>query len=125
MSHILVIDDDIDLRVIMQEALQAEGYEVSVAADGAQGIALQREQPASLLITDIFMPNKEGIETIRDFRKEFPNVPIIAMSGGGRLKPEGSLSAAKALGAGVILRKPFKMSDLLRSVAAVLNTSEP
>ena len=83
MSHILVIDDDIDLRVIMQEALQAEGYEVSVAADGAQGIALQQKQPASLLITDIFMPNKEGIETIRDFRKEFPNVPIIAMSGVG------------------------------------------
>ena len=124
MSHILIIDDDIDLRVIMQEALQAEGYEVSVAADGAQGIALQQKQPASLLITDIFMPNKEGIETIRDFRKEFPNVPIIAMSGGGRLKPEGSLFAAKALGAEVILRKPFKMSDLLRSVAAVLNASE-
>jgi DNA-binding response OmpR family regulator len=125
MSHILVIDDDIDLRVIMQEALQAAGYEVSMAADGAQGIALQRKQPASLLITDIFMPNKEGIETIRDFREEFPNVPIIAMSGGGKLKRQGSLFTAKALGAEVILRKPFKMSDLLRSVAALLNTLEP
>jgi DNA-binding response OmpR family regulator len=125
MSHILVIDDDIDLRVIMQEALQAEGYEVSVAADGAQGIALQRKQPASLLITDIFMPNKEGIETIRDFRKEFPNVPIIAMSGGGRLKRRGStLFAAKEVGAETILRKPFEMSDLLRWVAAALNASE-
>jgi DNA-binding response OmpR family regulator len=124
MSHILVIDDDIDLRVIMQEALQAAGYEVSMAADGAQGIALQRKQPASLLITDIFMPNKEGIETIRDFREEFPNVPIIAMSGGGKLKRQGSLFTAKALGAEVILRKPFKMSDLLRSVAALLNTLE-
>src|ERR1700752_614658 len=126
MSHILVIDDDIDLRVIMQEALQAEGYEVSVAADGAQGIALQRKQPASLLITDIFMPNKEGIETIRDFRKEFPNVPIIAMSGGARLKRRGStLFAAKEVGAATIPRKPFEMSDLLRSVAAALNASEP
>jgi DNA-binding response OmpR family regulator len=124
MSHILVIDDDIDLRVIMQEALQAAGYEVSMAADGAQGIALQRKQPASLLITDIFMPNKEGIETIRDFREEFPNVPIIAMSGGGKLKRQSSLFTAKALGAEVILRKPFKMSDLLRSVAALLNTLE-
>jgi DNA-binding response OmpR family regulator len=124
MSHILVIDDDIDLRVIMQEALQAAGYEVSMAADGAQGIALQRKQPASLLITDIFMPNKEGIETIRDFREEFPNVPIIAMSGGGKLKRQGSLFTAKALGAEVILRKPFKMNDLLRSVAALLNTLE-
>jgi DNA-binding response OmpR family regulator len=125
MSHILIIDDDIDLRVIMQEALQAECYEVSVAADGVQGIELQRKQPASLLITDIFMPNKEGIETIRDFREEFPNVPIIAISGGGRLKRQGSLFTAKALGAEVILRKPFKMSDLLRSVAALLNALEP
>ena len=120
-SHILVIDDDNDLRVIFQEALQAEGYEVSVAADGAQGIALQRKQPASLLITDIFMPNKDGLETIRDFREEFPSVPIIAISGGGRLKTGGSLFTAKELGAAVILRKPFKMNDLLRSVAAVLN----
>ena len=121
MSHILVIDDDIDLRVIFQEALRAEGYKVSVAGDGAQGIALQRKQPASLLITDMFMPNKEGLETIRDFREEFPSVPIIAISGGGRLKTGGSLFTAKELGAAVILQKPFEMSDLLRSVAAVLN----
>jgi DNA-binding response OmpR family regulator len=124
-SHILVIDDDVDLRDIMQEALRAEGYEVSVAADGAQGIALQRKRPASLLITDIFMPNKEGIETIRDFRAEFPDVPIIAISGGGRLKRRGgTLFAAREVGAATILRKPFQMSDLLRSVAAALNASE-
>jgi DNA-binding response OmpR family regulator len=88
-SHILVIDDDIDLRDIIQEALRAEGYDVSVAPDGSQGIALPRKQPTSLLITDIFIPNKERIETIRDFRAEFPDVPIIAMSGGGRLKRRG------------------------------------
>ena len=119
--HILIIDDDIDLRVILQEALLAEGYKVSVAADGELGMALHRKQPASLLITDIFMPNKEGIETIRDFRKEFPSVPIIAMSGGGRLNRKDILFTAKDLGAETILRKPFQMSDLLRSVAAILN----
>jgi DNA-binding response OmpR family regulator len=123
--HILVIDDDIDLCLLLQEGLQAEGYRVSVAADGAQGIALQRKQPASLLITDIFMPEKEGIETIRDFRKEFPSVPIIAMSGGGRLKRRGgTLFGAKELGAAVILQKPFEMSDLLRAVAALLEGSK-
>ena len=125
MSHILVIDDDINLRLILQEVLRDEGYEVSVAGDGEQGIALQRKRPASLLITDIFMPNKEGIETIRDFREEFPNVPIIAISGGGRLKRQGDLFTAKELGAAVILRKPFEMIDLLRAVAEVLNGSEP
>ena len=125
LSHILVIDDDLDLRAILKEALQAEGYIVSVAPDGEQGIALQRKQPASLLITDIFMPNKEGIETIWEFRAEFPDVPIIAMSGGGRLKRQTSLLTAKVLGAAVILRKPFKMRDLLRFVAAALNALEP
>jgi DNA-binding response OmpR family regulator len=124
-SHILVIDDDRDLCFVMEEMLRAEGYKVSVATDGEQGIELQRKQPASLLITDIFMPNKEGIETIRDFRAEFPNVPIIAMSGGGRLKTQGGLFAAKELGAAIILQKPFEMNDLLRSVAAALNHLEP
>jgi len=122
MSHILIIDDDSDLCTMMQEVLWAEGYKVSVAGDGELGIALQRKQPASLLITDIFMPNKEGIETIRDFRAEFPDMPIIAMSGGGRLKRRGSaFFTAKELGAAALLRKPFEMSDLLTSVAAALN----
>ena len=71
------------------------------------------------------MPNREGIETIRDFCAEFPNVPIIAMSGGGRLKRLGNLSTAKALGAAVIIRKPFTIRDLLRSVAVLLNGFEP
>jgi PAS domain S-box-containing protein len=124
-SHILVIDDDRDLCFVMEEMLRAEGYKVSVANDGEQGIKLQRKQPASLLITDIFMPNKEGVETIRDFRREFPDVPIIAMSGGGRLKTHGGLLIAKELGAAEILRKPFEMNDLLRSVAAALNRLEP
>jgi DNA-binding response OmpR family regulator len=124
-SHILVIDDDRDLCFVMVEMLRAEGYKVSVANDGEQGIKLHREQPASLLVTDIFMPNKEGIETIRDFRKEFPGVPIIAMSGGGRLKTQGGLFTAKELGAEIILQKPFEMNDLLRSVAAALNRLEP
>jgi DNA-binding response OmpR family regulator len=124
-KRILLIEDDSELCTLMQDVLQAEGYAVSVAADGQQGIALQRKQPASLLITDIFMPNKEGIETIRDFRAEFPDVPIIVMSGGGRLKRRGSVFfTAKELGAVAILRKPFEMSHLLKSVAAVLDALE-
>jgi DNA-binding response OmpR family regulator len=111
---------------MMEGMLRAEGYQVSVANDGKQGIKLQREQPASLLITDIFMPNKEGVETIRDFREEFPTVPIIAMSGGGRPRSRaGGLFTAKELGAEMILQKPFEMKDLLRSVAAALNHLEP
>jgi signal transduction histidine kinase len=124
-SHILVIDDDRDLCFVMEEMLRAEGYKVSVAHDGEQGIKMQREQPASLLVTDIFMPNKEGVETIREFREEFPNVPIIAMSGGGRLQKQGGLFAAKELGAETILQKPFEMNDLLRSVAVALKGLEP
>jgi DNA-binding response OmpR family regulator len=110
---------------MMEEMLRADGYQVSVANDGKHGIKLQREQPASL-ITDIFMPNKEGVETIRDFREEFPTVPIIAMSGGGRPRSRaGGLFTAKELGAEMIPQKPFEMKNLLRSVAAALNHLEP
>jgi DNA-binding NtrC family response regulator len=123
-SHIFVIDDDNDICFILQEVLRAEGYKVSMAADGAQGIELQRNRPTSLLISDVFMPNKGGIEIIRDFLKEFPSVPIIAISGGGRLQSPSRLSTAKELGASVIRRKPFEMGDLLKSVASAPNGLE-
>jgi DNA-binding NtrC family response regulator len=114
-AHILVIDHHSDLCITMQDMLQTEGHNVSVAADGEQGIKLQRKQPGSLLITDIFMPNKENMETIRDFREEFPNVSIIAMSGGGRVNRLGIHFTAQDLGADVIRRKPnerpSKVSD--------------
>src|ERR1700687_5964678 len=108
MALILVIDDDDDVRAVVSGVLEAAGHEVVHASDGAQGIELQRRLPAVLVITDIVMPEKEGIETIRDLHQEFPKLKIIAMSGGGSLhKTTNYFSTAKELGAHAVLRKPF------------------
>src|SRR5687767_1549944 len=85
MARILVIDDDRDVRTLVLYELEAAGHEVRAASDGAQGMALQRALAADVVVTDIFMPEKEGIETICDLNAEFPQVKIIAISGGGRL----------------------------------------
>ena len=121
MARILVIDDDADLREVMRETLVSSGHEVVLASDGIQGLRLQRDRPADLVITDIFMPDKEGIETIRELRQEFPKVKIIAMSGGGiHVRKPGYLSTASELGADIVLRKPFDQAVLLDSIVTVL-----
>ena len=123
MARILVIDDDPDLRLILQHVLQAEGHCVVLASDGQEGVREQRNCQAELIVIDIFMPNKEGIETIQELRMEFPDAIVIAMSGGGRFQAQGHLFTAKELGAAAILRKPFEMTMLLDFVNAALSSS--
>jgi DNA-binding NtrC family response regulator len=121
MARILVIDDDADLREVILEALESAGHEARGATDGVQGLELQHERPADVVITDIFMPDKEGIETIRELKEQFPGVKIIAMSGGGHyVKKPGYLFTASEIGAAMILRKPFDQKALLDSVQEVL-----
>jgi CheY-like chemotaxis protein len=121
MPRILVIDDNEDVRGVVCGVLESEGYDAIRAADGAQGVRMQRESRAALVITDIFMPDKEGLETIRDLRHEFPDLKIIAMSGGGsRVEAASSLAAAKEFGAQAVLQKPFEPSALLKTVHEVL-----
>jgi len=121
MARILVIDDNADVRAVVADILVSAGHEVEVAEDGGGGIAIQRESPVDLVITDILMPEKEGIETIRDLKEEYPELKIIAMSGAGaRLKGTSHLSAAKELGAHAVLRKPFTPDALLDVVEDAL-----
>jgi len=122
MARILVIDDEEDLRALVREALESDGHEVIPATDGAQGLALQRQHPADLVITDIFMPEADGIETIHELKKDFPRVKVIAMSGGGRGSSmlESVFTTASALGIDAFLRKPFDFRTLLQSVHQVL-----
>lgn len=120
MARILVVDDEPELRSILREALEIAGHEVTVAADGFSAIRAQRQQPADLIITDIFMPGKEGIETIMEIRKDFPNVKIIVMSGGGRYKHFEYLQAAEQLGATRSISKPFDLPAILRMVDETL-----
>lgn len=111
---LLIADDDPDTRVTMRLLLQRAGFEVRLARNGVQALALQREQPAEVLITDLFMPEMDGLEAIERFRREYPGVKIVAMSGGGmRVKGAGYLLSAEAVGAHAVLRKPFPIETLL------------
>jgi len=125
MARILVIDDEEDLRVLVRQALESDGHEVIPATNGAEGLALQRKRPADLVITDIFMPEADGIETIHEIKKDFPRVKVIAMSGGGRASSmlQSVLTTASALGIDAFLRKPFDFSTLLQSVRQVMGQS--
>ncbi len=120
MTRILIIDDEAPVRDLLRQMLEKEGYEVVEAREGDIGIRLFRENPADLIITDILMPEKEGIETILELRKVFPQVKIIAISGGGRMRNLDVLPVAKAFGAVRTLAKPFERKELLEAVRAVL-----
>lgn len=120
MARILVIDDEDGVRAIVREMLERAGYEVLDAPEGGKGLELLRERPVDLVITDLFMPEKEGIATIRELRRNFPNVKIIAMSGGGRTRNLDILSDAKRLGAARTLTKPFDPQEMLAAVEEVL-----
>ncbi|MFA6009338.1 MAG: response regulator [Desulfobacteraceae bacterium] len=113
MAHILVIDDESPIRLMLRMLLESEGYTVTEACDGTEGIKCYRENPADLIITDIIMPEKEGIETIMTLRKENPSIKIIAMSGGGKNNADGYLKTAKLLGALETLKKPIRKDVLL------------
>jgi DNA-binding NtrC family response regulator len=117
---ILIVDDNRDIRDFMQIALEGAGYGVHTATEGEQALAMQREHAADMLVTDIFMPGREGIATIADFRAEFPGTRIIAMSAGGGAGKHDFLSAAMLIGADATLRKPFTADQLLDTVRTVL-----
>jgi len=118
--RILVIDDDEQMRVLLQQAMQWAGFEVVTAENGRQGQQLFEEQPADLIITDLIMPEQEGLETIRILKQGYPAVKIIAISGGGRIGPEAYLPAAMELGADRIFTKPFDVKELISAVQELL-----
>ena len=120
MAKILVIDDDAVVRETIVLLLQDDGYEVLAADDGMRGMALFRSEQPDLVITDLIMPEKEGIETIRDIRGRSPDTKIIAISGGARLRNFDYLRIAEKFGANEVLAKPFDTGDLLDSVARCL-----
>lgn len=117
---ILVIDDDKDIRLTLRRILATAGHDVHEAADGDSGLALCAEIAPALVITDILMPEKEGIETIRELKHAHPAVRIIAISGGGRSGIMDFLDMARQLGADAALQKPFRRAELLEVVERLL-----
>jgi CheY-like chemotaxis protein len=120
MAKVLVSDDEPGIRSIMCRVLEAAGHDVVAFADGRGAIEHARQEPADLLITDIFMPDVEGLETIREIRRLRPDMPIIAISG---VDVDGGdyLGVARKFGAVATLRKPFWPADLLELVSRVLS----
>ena len=114
MKRILIIDDNDEFREMLHIMLEREGFEVLEAADGEIGLNMLEKQQVDLVITDIIMPNKEGIGTIIDLRK------IIAISGGGRIVPNDYLDIAKRLGAHRTLSKPFERHEIMKAINEVL-----
>jgi len=114
MATILVIDDQKPILTLLRDALERDGHEVLEAVNGRLGLALYRERSADVIITDILMPEMNGLELILELTRSFPNVKVIAMSGG--LESEGGPNAAKLLGARQTFQKPFDIRALLDAV---------
>ncbi|ULA65320.1 MAG: hypothetical protein LZF86_190623 [Nitrospira sp.] len=115
---ILVIDDDPDIRKLLKLALSEVGYTVREAQDGNAGLALAKQERCALAIVDLFMPGKEGLETILALRREFPAIKLIAMSGGSG--HTNLLPVAASFGADQTIHKPYELDRLLASITALL-----
>lgn len=120
MHSILVIDDQAELRSTLQLVLEAAGYKASTASNGREaGVLLLRER-FDLVITDVLMPQRDGLEVVMDLRKTQPTLPVIVMTGGGQQQANYYLRLAHELGAKGILQKPFTNEQLLMTVALAL-----
>jgi DNA-binding response OmpR family regulator len=119
-SRILLIEDDVSLRALLLQVLAIDQYDVVPAADGREAMTLAAQQPFDLVITDLIMPHKEGIETIMELRRKHPGTRIIAMSGGGVGSGQDYLTLAGKLGASRLLAKPFGLDVFSAAVREVL-----
>jgi len=113
-ATILVIDDQEPIRALLRIALEGAGHEVFEASNGRLGLELYRARSADLIITDIFMPEMDGLEMMVELTKSFPNVKVIAISGG--LESAGPFNVAKLLGVRQTFQKPLDMEKLLNAV---------
>lgn len=116
MPRILIIDDDDGLRRMLVQMLERSGYEVADAGNGRAGLERLRRGGIDLVVTDLIMPEQEGLETIMSIRQEFPGMKVVAMSGGARMSGFDFLPAARGLGAVAALKKPFGRDEFLDTV---------
>src|SRR5262245_9738202 len=118
-TRVLVVDDNADTRLMVKLLLETEGYRVETAANGREALEVQRSRPSQILVTDLFMPEADGLETLQRFRTDWPDMPVIIMSGGGRLSMKTDhLAVARELGVRT-LRKPVSAEQLLDALKSV------
>lgn len=116
MTRLLIVDDEEPIRKMLSQTFKRQGFDVSDASNGRIAIDRQRKTPAHLIIIDLIMPEMEGIETIRKLKSEFPDVKIIAITGGERTSGEDNLKMAKMLGAERTFTKPIESERLKKAV---------
>lgn len=124
MQRILIIDDDHHILLMVKKMLERAGFEVDLASNGNEGLELFQKMQADLVITDIIMPEKEGLETIREMKRLRSDLKIIAMSGGGKISADNYLETAKIFGANLVLEKPFSQKTMIDAVNTLLGSSE-
>ncbi len=117
MPHILVVDDDDAIRFLLRAFLEAAGHEVREAADGDEALRALADAPADLVLCDMFMPRRDGLETLRELARSHPGLPVVAMSGGARQGLLDVLPFADRLGAVDVLAKPFDRQTVLEAVS--------
>ena len=121
MARILIIEDERQVREVLKQILERAGFEVDIANNGVDGTQHFRDNPADLVITDILMPEKNGLETIEELTKQNPKLPIIAISGGGPgERAQFALDVAELCGASRVLAKPFSRKEILAVVQDLL-----
>jgi len=121
-TRILVADDDHDVRAALRVALEVEGYEVEAVPNGERAMQAHAKRPADVLITDLFMPERDGFETLRYFRARNPDMRIVVISGWKRAQKADHLAVALQAGADVVLRKPFTPRELLDKLRSCVPT---
>lgn len=119
LARILVVDDEAAVRQLLRQALEGAGHEVREAPDGRAVDDRLREQPTDLLILDVFMPDREGLETLASVRRNHPQMKVIVISGGGSRGDLDILKTARKLGAHLVLPKPILRAELLAAVVAL------
>ena len=121
MARVLVVEDDPHVRLLLRRLLEQAGHEVAEAGDGDEALSHYRQSLEDVVVMDLVLPCKEGLETIRCLKREFPEAKIIAISGGGRTRqPTSYLKLAEQFGAARSLPKPFGAAELLDAVGDVL-----
>jgi DNA-binding response OmpR family regulator len=124
MTRILVVDDDTKIREMLKQCLERAEYEVLVAPDGKAALELHSVNPVDLIITDIVMPEENGLAVIMQLRRRYPEVKVIAISGGGKMRADEYLDVAKAMGVTRRFSKPFELKELLVAVRELLPNLE-
>lgn len=121
---ILIIDDDESIRSVFSRFLSGKGYKVDCAANGRKGLRLIEEEPPDLVVTDIMMPETDGLEVVMAIRDKAFDIPVIAISGGMHAAPMDFLPLAKKFGARKVLYKPVELKDLQSAIEEVLGATE-